>query len=414
MVAQIPKGVYTMKAKRAIIKHNAALYRKATKKVKSIMLDELTEMLHMNRQHLAKLLRSTGRVVARKGNVVVVSDLSPKSLSRRGKKRVYGQDVVEALKKIWPLTGYASSKHLVAFIRLNHDILFSHPEFKDLRQDTKDKLLKVSASTVDRLLKPYRDKLKLKLKKRYRANPFSSNLKKSIQVESWFDKPKEPGYVEVDLVHHSGVSGKGEFIYTLTATEVSTGWTELRALRNKAMVWTRKALEDAAGVIPLPLKKLHSDNGSEFINAHVHRFCKGRGIDFTRSRPYRKNDSPYVESKNWSMVRAYTGWRRYDTDEELEALRNLLRLITIRHNLFMPHMRLVSRHREGRKVHKTYDMDIPLNRVLKSPAADADTKQNLTNSRNSTDIVRLSKEIEQASERLSHAYEKKLRRLNDA
>jgi len=151
-----------MKAKRAIIKHNAALYRKATKKVKSIMLDELTEMLHMNRQHLAKLLRNTGRVVARKGNVVVVSDLSPKSLSRRGKKRVYGQDVVEALKKIWPLTGYASSKHLVAFIRLNHDILFTHPEFKDLGQDTKDKLLKVSASTVDRLLKPYRDKLKLK------------------------------------------------------------------------------------------------------------------------------------------------------------------------------------------------------------------------------------------------------------
>jgi len=146
----------------------------------------------------------------------------------------------------------------------------------------------------------------------------------------------------------------------------------------------------------------------------VHRFCKGRGIDFTRSRPYRKNDSPYVESKNWSMVRAYTGWRRYDTDEELEALRNLLRLITIRHNLFMPHMRLVSRHREDGKVHKTYDMDIPLNRVLKSPEADADTKQNLTNSRNSTDIVRLSKEIEQASERLSHAYEKKLRRLNDA
>jgi len=92
--------------------------------------------------------------------------------------------------------------------------------------------------------------------------------------------------VEVDLVHHSGASGKGEFIYTLTATEISTGWTELRALKNKAMVWTRKALEDAAGVIPLPLKKLHSDNGSEFINAHEHRFCKRRGIGFTRFRLY--------------------------------------------------------------------------------------------------------------------------------
>jgi len=118
------------------------------------MLDELTEMLHMNRQHLAKLLRNTGRVVARKGNVVVVSDLSPKNLTRRGRKKIYGNDVVEASKKIWPLTGYASSKHLVAFIRLNHDMLFSHPEFKDLKQDTKDKLLKISASTADRLCIP--------------------------------------------------------------------------------------------------------------------------------------------------------------------------------------------------------------------------------------------------------------------
>lgn len=412
MVAQIPKGVYTMKAKRAIIKHNAAAYRKATKKVKSMMLDELAEILHMNRQYLARCLRKTARVVARKGNVVVVSDLSPKSLSRRGRKKVYGPDVAEALKRIWPLTGYASSKHLVAFIRLNCDMLFTHPEFNDIRKDTKDKLLKVSASTADRLLKPYRDKTKLK--KRYRGNPFSSNLKKSIKVESWFDKPKEPGYVEIDLVHHSGASGAGEFIYTLTATEISTGWTELRALKNKAMVWTRKALEDAAAVIPLPLRKLHSDNGSEFINAHVHKFCEQRGIDFTRSRPYRKNDSPYVESKNWSMVRAYTGWRRYDTDEELEALKGLLELITIRHNLFMPHMKLSSRQRVHGKVHKTYDMDIPLNRVLKSSAADADTKERLMRSRNTTDIVKLSRQIEEASERLSRAYEKKLRRLNDA
>lgn len=110
-------------------------------------------------------------------------------------------------------------------------------------------------------------------------------------VKTWFDKPKKPGYVEIDLVHHSGASGKGEFIYTLTAEELSTGWTELRALRNKAMIWTEKALEDIIKTMPVPLKKLHSDNGSEFINVHVQRFCKERGIDFSRSRPYRGNVS---------------------------------------------------------------------------------------------------------------------------
>ena len=121
------------------------------------------------------ILRNTGKVVARRGKVIVVSDLSPKSLSRRGRKKTYGQYVLEALKRIWHITGFASSKHLVAFIRLNCDLLFSHPEFKDLRQDTKGKLLKISASTADRLLKPYRDKAKLK--GRYRGNP-SSIVKK--------------------------------------------------------------------------------------------------------------------------------------------------------------------------------------------------------------------------------------------
>lgn len=412
MVAQVPEEVYTMKARYTIIKHNAKAYQKGTKKVKSLILEELSEILHMNRQYLASLLRKVGKVALRKGRSVVVYDLSFKELSKRGRKEIYGEDVLRALKRIWPLTGFSSSKHLVAFIRFNWEILFTHPKFNDLSGRTKALLLKVSASTVDRLLKPYRDKLKFK--KRYKGNPFSSNLKRSIKVEAWFDRPKEPGYVEVDLVHHSGASGKGDFIYTLTATEVKTGWTELRALKNKAMVWTREALEDITEAMPMPLKRFHSDNGSEFINAHVQKFCRERGIEFTRSRPYRKNDSPYVESKNWSMVRAYTGYRRYDTDEELEVLQRLLSLVTIRHNLFMPHMNLIARRREGGKVCRIYEMDIPLNRVLKDSTVEEATKERLLRSRNSIDMVKLSEEIEKTTEELSRTYEKKLRRLNNA
>lgn len=413
MVAFIPKGVYTMKDRFVIINHNAKLYQKASKKDKSRMLEELSLILHLNRQYIASLLRKARRVIVRRGRVVVIADPTLKELSRRGRKRVYGEEVLSALKKIWPLTGFASSKHLVAFIRLNHEILFDHPLIKGLfGEKIKSLLLRISASTVDRLIKPYRDKLKLK--KRYKGNPFSSNLKKSIMVESWFEKPKEPGYVEIDLVHHSGASGKGEFIYTLTATEIFTGWTELRAIKNKAMLWTKTALEDILKRMPVPIKKLHSDNGSEFINAHVQRFCSEMSIEFARSRPYRKNDAPYVESKNWSMVRAYVGWRRYDTEEELRLLDRLLRLITIRHNLFMPHMKLLSRQKEGRKVIRAYEMDIPFNRVLRLSNVESVKREELVKLRNSIDIVRLSEEIEELSEELSLAYEKKFKRINYA
>lgn len=256
MVAEIPEGVYTMKNKLCIIFHNAKSYQKASKKIKTQMLNELSKILHLNRQYLASLLRTHEKIISKKGNVVFVADLSIKETSKRGRKRVYGKDIERALKLIWPLTGFASSKHLVAFIRLNYDIIFNHSEIKGhLSEKLKTLLLKISASTVDRLLKPYRDRLKLK--KRYKGNPFSSNLKKSIKVEAWFDKPREPGYLEIDLVHHSGASGKGEFIYTLTATEVLTGWTELRPIRNKAMVWTQQALEDILKTMPVPIKRIH-------------------------------------------------------------------------------------------------------------------------------------------------------------
>ncbi|GLI52471.1 integrase catalytic domain-containing protein [Thermodesulfovibrio yellowstonii] len=375
------------------------------------MLTELSVILNRNRQYVGYLLRNSEKVVLKEGSLQILTDATLNEKSKRGRKKVYDVQVLNALKKIWPLSGFASSKHLVAFIRLNADLLFSHPEINPFITDrTKQLLLRISHATVDRLLKPYRDCLKLK--ERYKSNPYSSNLKKSIKVCCWFDKPTEPGYVEIDLVHHCGASGKGEFIYTFTATEISTGWTELRALRNKAMVWTVQALKDIVEKMPVTVEKIHSDNGSEFINAHVKKFCTLNRIDFSRSRPYRKNDAPYVESKNWSMVRAYVGWRRYDTEEELKVLDRLLKLISVRHNFFMPQMKLIGKERERGKMKKSYEIDIPINRVVKLDCVSDDKKQRLLKLRNSIDIVWLSEEIERLTEALSIAYEKKLKRLN--
>ena len=407
MVTTIPKGVYTMKDRMSIIKQNAALYRKSNKKQKSIILDELTSILHLSRKHLAFLLRNTGKTIYIRGKKVIL-DLELTQLSNRGRKKTYTEELIKPLLEVWRYSGYISSKHLVTFIRLNEDKLSSLLE--RLTPDVREKILKISASTVDRLLKPVRDRMRLKSK--YKRNPFSSNLKRSIEVESWFDKPKIYGYVEIDLVHHSGVSGKGDFIYTLTATEITRGWTELRALKNKAMTWTSNALKDIKKSMPVKIREIHSDNGSEFINAHIQRLCKEEGIKFTRSRPYRKNDAPYVESKNWSLVRAYTGWRRYDTEEEYKVLDKLLRLVSLRHNLFIPTMKLNSRERIGGKIKRSYNMNIPFNRVIEVGETPKESKEDLERLRDSIDLMKLSLEIEELTAELDQIYERKVKRYS--
>ena len=407
MVCIVPKGLYTMEQKYAIIKANAGRYQKGRKKIKSQILDEMEQILNMNRQYLSFLLRNTGRkVVLRAEGIVLVGEYSDKCLSRRGRKKIYTEDIEKILLKIWDISGFISSKHLGAYIKLNSDILFSHPELEGmLDEERKGKLLKISASSIERLLKKHRDEWKFT--KRYRGSPFSSNLKRSIQVESWFERKKEVGELEIDLVHHCGNSAFGQFIYTLTATEIKTGWTELEPLRNKAMVWAMAGLSRVKKNMPIKIKKIHSDNGSEFINAYILRFCEKNGIEFKRGRAYKKNDNPYVESKNWTMVRAYTGWRRYDTEEEYQILRKLTKLISLKHNLFLPQMKIVEKERINGKIRKRYEMDIPVNRVLRMEEVDEATKERLRSLRNNIDIVKLTRAIVYLKEKLEEAYQRK-------
>lgn len=410
MVIKIPNKLYNMEGKYAIIKANAGMYQKSREKIKSIILDELQQILKMNRQYLSFLLRNTGRkVVLKNRGVVYVGEYSNKNLSKRGRKKVYTEEIEKVLFKIWVISGFISSKHLCVFIRLNSDILFSHKDLKDMLSDEiKEKLLKISAATIDRLLKKYRDSWKLK--KKYKTNPFSSKLKRSIQVESWFEKEKELGSLEIDLVHHCGENPTGQFIYTLTATEIKTGWTELIPLRNKAMIWSLNALREMLKNMPIKVKKIHTDNGSEFINSYVEKFCRENGIKFTRSRPYKKNDAPYVESKNWSMVRVYTGWNRYDTEEEYQILKKLTKLISLKHNLFLPQMKIIEKTRINGKVKKKYEIDTPLGRVLKIESVPEEIKQNLKNLREKIDIVKLTKGIVYLTEKLKKVYQTKRRK----
>ncbi len=238
------------------------------------------------------------------------------------------------------------------------------------------KLLAMSSATIDRALAP--ERRRLRVKGRSGTKP-GSILKRQIPIRTFAEWDEgRPGFCEVDLVAHDGGSPYGEFCQTLDLTCVATGWTEPRALRNKAQRWVHEAIHEIAEELPFLLLGLDSDNGSEFINVQLFTYCTERGITFTRSRPYRKNDNCFVEQKNWPVVRQQVGYGRYDTPEELEALRELYRVLRLYVNFFQPQMKLVAKTRRGAKVTKRFDRArTPYQRVLDSPDVDEEAKDRL-------------------------------------
>ena len=409
MVIKIPEGIYTMKNKKAIISINAPLYRRSRKKKKIEILNELVNVLQLNRKYVSFLLRNSGKKIYR-GNTTIVADPKSSLIHKRGRKKVYTEDVIKPLVEIWKLSGYLSSVHLIAFIDANKEDIVKHKSFSNITPSIKENLFKLSHATIDRILKPYRERFKIK--KNYRSRSYISHIKKSVPIEAFYDKPKSNetfGYLEMDLVFHSGGDYKGEFNYTLTVTDIFSGWTQLRAIKNKARIWTKEALSDILSTLPFKAKYLHNDNGSEFLNSHIEDFVKSYPLIWTRSRPFKKNDSPYIESKNWSYVRAYTGYRRYDTEEEFKILKELNILISIKHNFFIPTMKIESKVRDdkSKKVHKTYSTKTPYQRLIESDYLSEEEKEKLREKRESFDYFEICEKIKKLLIKLDKAYQKK-------
>jgi len=406
VVVTIPEGILDWSQKMDIINENAPRYRSSRKSEKTRKLAELAEVTGYSRKHLAMLLRNAGKTVFTPHGVRIVADPATSFVSKRGRKKIYPEELTPHLKTLWELSGCISSKHLAVFIRSNQDFVFNHPKLKGLCEETREMLLRISPASIDRRLGPIRKKAELA--GRYKPNPHASNIKKRIPVQTHFDKPRNRlGSLEIDLVFHCGESAAGDFTYTLTATEITTGWTELRVIQNRAQVWSVSALKEIVNSLPFKVVALHSDNGSEFINAHLEGFCKERSIIFTRSRAYNKNDAPYVESKNWSMVRVYTGYRRYNTEEERRILRAMMRLVSIKHNLFIPTMKLIEKRRDGKHLHKRYSVDTPFTRLLDSQKLSDAQMARLTKMRELCDYFRLIKAIATLAKKLDRAYNNK-------
>jgi hypothetical protein len=360
----------TMKERKAVTAALAERYRKAGKKQKARMLDEFTALTGYNRDYAAWLLGWQGRRV-RLGRITLVAQLRDR-LRRRPRPRKYDTAVREALQQVWWIMDYACGKRLAAMLPELLPILERHGEIA-LPKTVREKLLVVSPATIDRLLAAERKRLRVRGRSGTKPGTL---LKHQIPIRTFAEWDEQKlGFVEMDLVGHDGGDASGEFLQTLDAVDVASGWTETQAVRNKAQVWVFEALQQIRGRLPFPLLGVDSDNGSEFINAHLLRYCRAEQITFTRSRAWRKNDNCFVEQKNYSVVRRAVGDARYDTLEQLRLLNKLYSVLRLYTNFFQPVMKLIAKERNGAKVRKTYDKpQTPYRRVLNSPAVAEDAK----------------------------------------
>jgi hypothetical protein len=238
-------------------------------------------------------------------------------------------------------------------------------------EDTAALLVSMSAATIDRRLAP--ERRKYQLKGRCTTKP-GSLLKRQIPVRTWADwDDARPGFVEIDLVSHDGGNAAGQFAFTLTVTDIATGWTENRSVPNKTGKCVLAALNDIAYKMPFPILGVDSDNGSEFINVYLLQWCQRHRITFTRARPANKNDGCHVEQKNWAVVRTVVGYHRYDTAAELLLLNEIWQLQSKLTNYFYPQQKLISKVRDGAKVSKKHDTAAtPFHRAIDHPTMTVD------------------------------------------
>jgi hypothetical protein len=397
----------TMREKKALTNEIAVRYRAESKNGKQAILDEFCRSTGYHRKYAMHLLNTWGtkkiHVVDGKPIEFVVGE--PRKRNKRTRERMYDEPVRDSLRKLWEFFDYQCGKRLVVLIRANMEVLKVEPEF-DIDEALAAKLGNISAATVDRLLKPERRKLELKGRSHTRHGPL---LKHQIPIRTHFSWDERlPGYFELDTVHHDGGSAAGEYCASLTATDVFSGWTELRPLRNRAHRWVKERVVEIRSDLPFSLLGLDSDNGGEFINRTLLNYCNDTGITFTRGRPYRKNDNCFVEQKNDMAVRRTVGYYRFDTDAEYQALQEVYTHLCPLLNYFYASAKLVEKVRTGPRVKKVYEAPKPpYQRLLDSPLVSEEVKDELRRRAKQLHIVKQKRLVDRAIAKLIRTHEDK-------
>ncbi|MFN8555799.1 MAG: transposase family protein [Dehalococcoidia bacterium] len=320
-----------------------ARYCAASRVEKGRLLDEFVELTGYHRKYAVYLLRHGPTAAA------------PHAASGRpgGRPERYGPAVIAALTVVAEATGWICGKRLAPFLAEVVPAL-EHEGALRLAADVREALIQLSAATIDRRLAAARAAAGVP-RGRTTTKP-GSLLKSQIPIRTytaWDDQ--RPGFMEIDLVAHCGTTTAGSYACTLHAVDVATGWSECVAIINKSQAAVFAALQRLRDRLPFPLLGIDSDNGAEFLNDELVRYCQREGLTFTRCRAYHKNDQAHVEQKNWSVVRHLIGYDRYEGEAAVAQLNRIYLVLWVYVNAYQPVMKLIAKERLGARVHKHYD-----------------------------------------------------------
>ena len=348
-----------IKSRYEYLKEILLRYKYASRAQKKNILDEFCNTCDYNRKYAIRLLNSKNKS-------------RPQKTSKRGRKTLYHDPLIaQVLTDIWVATNLACAKRLKAMIPL----FLPHYKKYILSKEIKEKLLKISPATIDRLMAPTRSKF---AKKGLATTKPGSIIKKQIPIKTNQWNETIPGFIEADTVAHCGSTVAGMFVYSLNCVDIASGWTEQRAVWGKGERGVLEAIKDIEKSIPFPIKGFDCDNGSEFLNWHLlkHLTERKRPVQFTRARPYHKNDNAHIENKNWTHIRQYIGYLRFEEENLVEKLNELYTTEwNDFHNYFSVSVKLISKTREGSQINRTHDdPKTPVQRLLESEHISKQTK----------------------------------------
>ena len=383
-----------MKSRNQYLKELRTEYLKTkSKKKRGKLLDEAVKRTRLDRKHLIVKLRPR-------------SNLDRLDSERKRREEYYDGYVKSALAQMWKIFDYPCGKRLEPILKDEAERMRRLGEL-DCSDEVALKLKKIGIATIDRKLKHSREVERINRKYHLKTHPL---LYQKIPVKVFDEQDRITiGNIQIDLVEHCGQSASGEFINTLSNTDINNGWWEGEAIMGKGQIPTQEGLERARKRFPYDWKEIHSDCGKEFINAHLFDYTEKEGLGFSRSRPYKKNDNCLVEQKNWTHVRKIIGYSRYDSLEELNILNDLysneLRLFK---NYFQPIIKLILKERINGRIHRKYDKaKTPYHRIMESKEVPEKKKQELKRIYDSLNPAQLKRDIDRKLSLLAKVYQEK-------
>ncbi len=368
--------------------------RTKSKKGKGKLLDESKKRTGMNRKYLIRKLRPLSNL----------DKINPKH--RRRRKEVYDGYVRAALVRCWEIFDYPCGQRLKPILRNEVQRLRQLGEL-GCSDEVAEKLEAISARTIDEKLKRQKQIEGLKRKYHRKKHPL---LYQKIPIKLSGEQDRtQLGNIQMDLVEHCGQSARGEYINTLSTTDINSGWWEGEAVMGRSQEAVFGGIKRVRNRFPFAFREIHSDNGTEFINWHLFRYTNKENLRFSRSRPNKKNDNCFVEQKNWTHVKKFVGYFRYDTKKELDVLNDLYRNeLRVYKNFFQPVIKLISKHRTGGRIHRKYDdPKTPYQRVMESKEVEQEVKQKLRKIYLDLNPAQLKREIDDKLNKLFKVYQQK-------